>query len=69
MEAECQVLNHLQDSELITQRNISQRTGLSLGAVNILFKKWPAHQHHALHPNPPGYQRKTRLTYQFVRSS
>ncbi len=39
MEAEYQVLNHLQDNELTTQRNISQRTGLSLGAVNILLKK------------------------------
>jgi DNA-binding MarR family transcriptional regulator len=39
MEVEYQVLTHLQENEQTTQRNISQRTGLSLGAVNILLKK------------------------------
>ena len=39
MENEYQVLTHLQENEQTSQRNISKRTGLSLGAVNILIKK------------------------------
>ncbi len=79
MEAEYQVLNHLQENELTTQRNISQRTGLSLGAVNILLKKMirkglikieklnTRSMRYIL--TPQGIKEKTRLTYQFVRSS
>jgi DNA-binding MarR family transcriptional regulator len=39
MEHEYEVLNHLQENEITTQRRISKRTGLSLGAVNLLLKK------------------------------
>ena len=39
MEPEYEVLSHLQENETTTQRNISKRTGLSLGAVNLLMKK------------------------------
>jgi DNA-binding MarR family transcriptional regulator len=79
MEAEYQVLNHLQDNELTTQRNISQRTGLSLGAVNILLKKMARKGLIKIEKlntrtmryilTPQGMKEKTRLTYQFIRSS
>lgn len=39
MEKELEILNHIQDNENITQREIAERTGLSLGAVNLLLKK------------------------------
>ena len=39
MEHGYQVLNHLQENEITTQRKISAKTGLSLGAVNLLLKK------------------------------
>ena len=79
MEQEYQVLTHLQENEQTSQRNISKRTGLSLGAVNILIKKMV---HMGLVKveklnsrtmryiiTPKGIKEKTRLTYQFVRSS
>jgi len=39
MEPEYEVLSHLQENEITSQRKISRRTGLSLGAVNLLMKK------------------------------
>ena len=39
MEHEYEVLTHLQKNEITTQRKISKRTGLSLGAVNLLLKR------------------------------
>lgn len=42
METEFKVLSHLQENETTTQRNISERTGTSLGSVNLLLKKWCA---------------------------
>lgn len=39
MEKELEVLTHIQENENITQREIAERTGLSLGAVNLLLKK------------------------------
>lgn len=39
MEAEFKVLSYLQENEFTTQRIIARRTGLSLGAVNLLLKK------------------------------
>ena len=39
MEYEYEVLTHLQNHELTTQRKIATRTGLSLGAVNLLLKR------------------------------
>ena len=79
MEHEYRVLTHLQENETTTQRNISKRTGLSLGAVNILIKKMARKglvkveklnsrtMRYIL--TPKGMKEKTRLTYQFIRSS
>ncbi len=39
MEPEYEVLSHLQENEITSQRKIARRTGLSLGAVNLLMKK------------------------------
>lgn len=79
MESEYQILSHLRDNEETTQRKISKRTGLSLGAVNILIKKMarkglvkverlsPRNVRYIL--TPTGLKEKTRLTYQFVSRS
>ena len=79
MEQEYQVLNHLQENEITTQRNISKNTGLSLGAVNLLLKKMGRKglvkverlnsrtMRYIL--TPKGIKEKTRLTYDFVRRS
>ncbi len=37
MVAKYQVVNRLHDNEITTQRNISQRTGLSLDADNVIL--------------------------------
>ncbi len=66
MEAEYQGLNHLQHKIMTTQRNITQRTGLSIGAVNILIKKM-VRMRYIL--TPRGVKEKIRRNYQFVRSS
>lgn len=39
MEKELEILTHIQENEDITQREIAEKTGLSLGAVNLLIKK------------------------------
>lgn len=39
MEKELEILTHIQKNEYITQREIAEKTGLSLGAVNLLLKK------------------------------
>ena len=39
MEKELEILTHIQENEYITQREIAEKTGLSLGAVNLLLKK------------------------------
>ncbi|HEX9062078.1 MAG TPA: winged helix-turn-helix transcriptional regulator [Clostridia bacterium] len=39
MENELQILSGIQENSSITQRDLAQRTGLSLGNVNILIKK------------------------------
>ncbi|NLK22319.1 MAG: winged helix-turn-helix transcriptional regulator [Epulopiscium sp.] len=39
MEKELEILTHIQENEHITQREIAEKTGLSLGAVNLLLKK------------------------------
>ncbi len=79
MESEYQILSHLQDNEITTQRKISKRTGLSLGAVNILLKKMVRKGLIKVEKlntrtvryilTPKGMKEKTRLTYNFVRSS
>ena len=79
MEHEYRVLSHLQENEITTQRNISKRTGLSLGAVNLLLKKMARKGLVKVEKlnartvryilTPKGIKEKTRLTYNFVRSS
>lgn len=79
MEHEYEVLTHLYENELTTQRKISKRTGLSLGAVNLLLKKM-AHKglvkieklnartvRYTL--TPKGIKEKSRLTYRFIIKS
>ena len=79
MEHEYEVLSHLQENEITTQRKISRHTGLSLGAVNLLLKKMVKKglvkverlnsrtMRYIL--TPKGIKEKTRLTYDFVRRS
>ncbi len=79
MESEYQILSHLRDNEETTQRKISKRTGLSLGAVNVLIKKLarkgfvkierisPRTVRYIL--TPKGMKEKTKLTYQFIKKS
>lgn len=79
MEHEYQILAHLQHHELTTQRKIASRTGLSLGAVNLLLKKMVRKgliKVEKLNPRtvryiltPQGLSEKTRLTYNYVRRS
>jgi len=79
MENEYQVLTHLQENEITTQRKISSKTGLSLGAVNLLLKKMVRKGLIKVEKlnartvryilTPQGIKEKTKLTYQFVRSS
>jgi len=79
MENEYQVLNHLHENQITTQRKISQRTGLSLGAVNLLLKKMVRKGFVKVEKldsrsvryilTPVGLQEKAHLTYQFVRQS
>ncbi len=79
MESEYQILAHLQNNQNTSQRKISKRTGLSLGAVNILLKKMarkglvkvdrlsPRTVRYIL--TPQGMKEKTKLTYEFVSRS
>ncbi len=79
METEYQVLNHLQENEITTQRKISAKTGLSLGAVNLLLKKMTRKgliKVETLNSRtmryiltPQGLQEKARLTYSYMQQS
>jgi DNA-binding MarR family transcriptional regulator len=79
VEAEYQVLTHLHENAQTSQRKLSKHTGLSLGAVNILLKKMARKGLIKIEKlntrtmryilTPQGIKEKTRLTYQFVRSS
>ncbi len=79
MEHEYEVLTHLQENEITTQRKISKRTGLSLGAVNLLLKKMVRKGLVKVEKlsarsvryilTPKGMQEKSRLTYQYIRKS
>lgn len=79
MESEYRVLNHLQENELTTQRNISKRTGLSLGAVNLLLKKMirkglvKVEKLNARNIRyiltPKGLSEKSRLAYRYINDS
>lgn len=79
MEYEYEVLIHLHDQAQTTQRKIASRTGLSLGAVNLLLKRMvrkglikiekitPRTVRYIL--TPQGMKEKARLTYQYLRRS
>ena len=79
MDQEYQVLTHLHENAQTSQRKLSKHTGLSLGAVNILIKKMACKGLIKIEKlnsrtvryilTPQGMKEKTRLTYQFVRSS
>ena len=79
MEHEYQVLNHLHENETTTQRKISNRTGLSLGAVNLLLKKMARKGLIKIEKlnartmryilTPKGLQEKSRLAYRYIRQS
>ena len=79
MENEYQVMNHLQKNDKMSQRAIAERTGLSLGAVNILIKKMVRKglikveklnsrtMRYIL--TPKGLQEKASLTYSYIQQS
>ncbi len=79
MEHEYRVLSHIQENEITTQRNISKRTGLSLGAVNLLIKKMARKGLVKVEKlnartvryilTPRGMQEKARLTYRYISQS
>ena len=79
MEHEYEILNHLQENEITTQRKISKRTGLSLGAVNLLLKKMARKGLIKIEKlnartvryilTPKGIQEKSRLAYRYIRQS
>lgn len=79
MKSEYVVLNHLHENEITTQRKISKRTGLSLGAVNLLLKKMARKGLIKIEKlnartvryilTPKGMQEKSRLAYCFIRNS
>ena len=79
MEHEYKVLSHLQENEITTQRKISKRTGLSLGAVNLLLKKMGRKGLIKVEKlnartvryilTPKGLQEKSRLAYLYIRNS
>lgn len=79
MEHEYKILSHLQENEITTQRKISSRTGLSLGAVNLLLKKMVRMGLIKVEKlsartvryilTPKGMQEKARLAYSYIRQS
>ncbi len=79
MNHEYEVLSHLQENELTTQRKISMRTGLSLGAVNLLLKKMARKGLVKIEKlnartmryilTPKGMQEKSHLAYSYIRHS
>ncbi|HSW35619.1 MAG TPA: winged helix-turn-helix transcriptional regulator [Candidatus Limnocylindrales bacterium] len=76
---EYEVLTYLYHDNQTSQRKIAFRTGLSLGAVNLLLKKMARKgllKIEKLNPRtvryiltPRGLQEKARLTYNYIRQS
>ena len=79
MTSELEILQSIELKQNITQRELAQRTGLSLGAVNVLIKRLI---HKGLlkieHINartikyiltPKGLMEKASLTYQYIKIS
>lgn len=79
MEKDYQILEYLQESEYTTQRSIAEKTGLSLGTVNILLKrmikkglvKTERLNARSLRyiVTPKGLSEKMKLTYHYVKNS
>ena len=79
METEYKVLSHLQENETTTQRQISKRTGLSLGSVNLLLKKMVRKGLVKIERlnkrtvryilTPQGIKEKSSLTYRYIKST
>jgi len=79
MEKEYSILTYLQDEEFTSQRKIAERTGHSLGTVNIMLKKLVKKglvKMERLNARslryiitPRGLAEKTRLTYRYVKQS
>lgn len=79
MDQELQVLNHIENNENITQRDIAKNTGMSLGTVNILIKRLVKKgllKIERLNPRtiryiltPTGFKEKAEATYRYVLSS
>ena len=79
MAHEYEVLTHLSENEITTQRQISRGTGLSLGTVNLLLKKMVRKglvkierlnartMRYIL--TPQGMEEKARLAYRYIRKS
>jgi DNA-binding MarR family transcriptional regulator len=76
MEKELEILQQIQDNEYITQRDLAESTGLSLGGVNLLLKKLinkgfvmierlnPQKIRYIL--TPTGMAEKTAKTYNYI---
>lgn len=79
MEKELEVLQQIQDNEYITQRDLAQVTGMSLGTINILLKKMITTgliKIEKLNPQkikyiltPEGMAEKAAKTYQYIVKS
>lgn len=75
-ELEWKILNELENSESITQRNLSKKFNLALGAVNFHLKRMVKKGYikmTTLPPNraiyfvtPTGIKRKVKLTYEYM---
>jgi DNA-binding Lrp family transcriptional regulator len=79
MNNEYEILSHLEKNQDTSQRTIAKRTGLSVGTVNLLLKKMVRKGLVKIERlnaktlryiiTPYGMAEKTRLVYQFMRSS
>lgn len=79
MEKEYQILSNIQDDENTSQRKLAQRTGLSLGTVNLLLKRMIRKglvKTQRLNARslqyiltPQGLTEKSKLTYLFIKNS
>lgn len=76
---EYEILSHLEKNQETSQRQIAQRTGLSLGTVNLLLKKMVRKGLVKIEKlnaktlryiiTPHGMAEKTRLAYQYMKIS
>lgn len=79
MKNEYEVLSHIEKNENTSQRKIAMWTGLSVGTVNLLLKKMARKGLVKIERlnakslryliTPQGIAEKTRLAYQFLKSS